>query len=345
MAIINTGSNKMKYISIDLGTAHTLVYLSGIGVIYNEPSIVAYNIKENKIFAVGKEAAKLVGKGNKSIRVVRPMVDGVITDVRATQAQLNYIFTRLGLKKDLKNSVILMASPSVCTELEKKALVKIGHSFGAKHVYIEEEVKMSALGANIDINKPTGQFIVDMGGGTTDIAVITSGDLVVSDSVKVAGNFLTLEVLKYIRSQHGLEIGERTAEQIKTEIGSLVKYNDERKIKVYGRDVVSGLPREIEVSPSEIREVLKVPITKIIELIVKILEQTPPELAGDIFRNGITLCGGSAKIKNIDRYISETLSLPVRVADEPLLCVINGTKKFENDIFEKVGTSNKEVSY
>lgn len=342
------GSKKTVFVSMDLGTANTLVYVSGQGVVYNEPSIVAYKIKENRIIAVGAEAYKMVGKGNKSIRIVRPMVDGVITDIRATEAQLRYIFNKLRISKTLKHSIMLLACPSVITELEKAALKKIAMNLGAERVFVEEEVKMAALGGGVNIYAPSGNLIVDMGGGTTDIAVISSGDIVLSKSVKVAGNYLNDEIQKFIRSQYGLEIGNKTSESIKIEIGSLAKYPDERRMKVYGRDVVSGLPREIEMTPEEAREVLKVPVSRIIDLTVQVLEETPPELAGDIFRNGVTICGGGALIKGIDKYFTDTLQLPTKVGEQPLLAVINGTKKFESDIFDilkEEAMHTRELSY
>ncbi|QGS51713.1 rod shape-determining protein [Spiroplasma tabanidicola] len=327
---------KPLYVSLDLGTAYTLVYISGQGIVYNEPSIVAYKIAENKIVAVGEEAYKMIGKANKNLRIVRPMVDGVITDIKATQSQLNHIFARLRLTKALQGSVILMACPSVITELEKNALRKIATNLGAAHVFVEEEVKMAALGGGVNINSPTGQLVIDMGGGTSDVAVIASGDIVSSKSIKVAGNTLNEEILKFIRAQYGMEVGIKTAETVKIQMGSLAKYPDERSMKVYGRDVVSGLPREIEITPPEIREVLKVPLSKIIDLTVRVLEETPPELAGDIFRNGIVLCGGTALIKGIDKYFGDTLQLPVKVGEQPLLAVINGTRKYEEDIYDKL---------
>ncbi len=324
----------ITFVSMDLGTANTLVYISGQGIVYNEPSIVAYRIKENRIIAVGKEAFKMIGKGNKSIRVVSPMVGGVITDIRATEAQLKYIFNKLRLAKQLKNSVMLLACPSVITELEKAALKKIAMNLGAERVFVEEEVKMAALGGGVNIYAPSGNLVVDIGGGTSDIAVISSGDIVISKSVKVAGVYLNEEIQKYVRSQYGLEIGIKTAERIKVEIGSLYKFADERKVKVYGRDVVSGLPREIEVTPEEVRGVITVPVSRIIDMVVQTLEETPAELAGDIFQNGITICGGGGLIKGIAEFFTSTLQLPAAIGEQPLLAVINGTKKFENDIAE-----------
>ncbi|AGM24962.1 rod shape-determining protein [Spiroplasma chrysopicola] len=346
MAVFST--KKPNFISMDLGTSYTLVYVAGTGVVYNEPSIVAYRIKDNHIIAVGNEAYKMIGKGNKAIRIVRPMEDGVITDIRATEAQLRYIFNRLRIAKQLKGSIMLLACPSTVTELEKNALKRIATNLGADKVFVEEEVKMAALGGGVDIYKPVGNLVIDSGGGTTDVAVLSSGDLVLSKSVKVAGNLFNEEILKYIRSQYGLEIGIKTAEIIKIEIGSLAKYSDERKIKIYGRDIVSGLPREIEVGPEEIREVLKVPVSRIIDLVVQVLEETPPELAGDIFRNGMTICGGGALIRGIDKYFEDTLQLPAKIGEQPLLAVINGTIKFESDIFEllrREHTKQQELNY
>ncbi|AKU80303.1 rod shape-determining protein [Spiroplasma turonicum] len=328
--------HRQTFVSIDLGTSNTLVYISDQGVVYNEPSIIAYRIKENSIVAIGKEAYKMIGKGNKNIRIIKPMVDGVITDIRATESQLRYIFKRLKVEKWLNNCIMLLACPSVVTELEKTALSKIAKNLGAQEVFVEEEVKMAALGGGVNIYAPTGNLIVDTGGGTTDIAVIASGDIVLSKSVKVAGNYLNDECQKFLRSQYGLEIGSKSAEAIKINIGSLAKYPDERRMKVYGRDVVSGLPREVEVTPEEVREVLKVPVSRIVDLTVQVLEDTPPELAGDIFRNGITICGGGALIKGIDKYFADTLQLPTKIGEQPLLAVINGTRKFESEIWEKL---------
>ncbi|AKX34451.1 cell shape determining protein MreB [Spiroplasma litorale] len=327
-------NRKPIYVSLDLGTAYTLVYISGQGVIYNEPSIVAYKVPENRIVAVGNEAYKMIGKANKNLRIIRPMVNGVITDAKATQAQLDYIFKRLRIEKYLKNSVVLMACPSVITELEKSALKKIAMNLGAADVFVEEEVKMAAIGGGVRVDAPSGHLVVDMGGGTSDAAVLSAGEIVLSKSIKVAGNLLNEEVLKFVKAQYGLEIGIKSAEQAKIKIGSLAKYPDERSIKLYGRDVVSGLPREIEVTPQEMREVLKIPLSKVIDMVVQVLEETPPELAGDIFRNGIVLCGGTAMIKGIDKYFADTLQLPCKISENPLMAVINGTKKYESEVYD-----------
>lgn len=328
--------NERNFVSIDLGTTFTLVYANSQGIVYNEPSIVAYKTKDNKIVAVGHDAYKMIGKGNKSIKIVRPMSDGVITDIKTTTRQLKYIFDRLRMHSVLKGCIMLLACPSVVTKIERDALIKIAKNFGASHVFIEEEVKMAAIGGGVNIFATTGKLVVDSGGGTTDVAVLASGDIVLSKSIKVAGNALNDEIKKYLRGQYGLEVGSKTAESIKINIGSVAKYSDERIMKVYGRDVISGLPRETQITPEEVREVLKIPAAKIIDLIVQVLEETPPELAGDIFRNGIVLCGGGALIRGMDKYLADTLQLPTKVGEQPLLAVINGTKKFESYIFEKM---------
>ncbi|QEH61259.1 rod shape-determining protein MreB [Spiroplasma chinense] len=337
--------NEKKFVSIDLGTSNTLVFVEGQGIVYNEPSIVAYRIRENKIIAVGEEAYKMIGKGNKTIRIVRPMVDGIITDIRTTTAQLSFIFKKLRINSTLKGCIMLLACPSVITQLERTALMKIGLNFGASRVFIEEEIKMAALGGGVNIFAPTGRLVMDIGGGTSDIGVLSSGDLVLSKSVKVAGNAFNEEIQKFVRSQYGMDIGLKTSESIKINIGSIAKYSDERRMKVYGRDIVSGLPREIEVTPEEIREVLKVPVSRIIDLTVQVLEETPPELAGDIFRNGITICGGGGMLKGIDKYVADTLQLPVAIGTQPLLAVINGTIRFESYVYEMIQSENKKGDF
>ncbi|ARU92033.1 cell shape determining protein MreB [Spiroplasma clarkii] len=325
---------KPQFVSMDLGTSYTLVYIEGQGVVYNEPAIVAYNTREQRIVAVGTDAYNMIGKGNRTLKVIRPMMNGVITDIKATLGQLRHIFNKLRIDKQLQGCVMLLACPSKITALEKRALEKIGLSFGASRVFIEEEAKMAALGGGINIDAPKGSLIVDMGGGTSDVAVIASGDIVLSDSIQVAGNVLNEEVLKLIRSEHGLEIGIKTAEAIKIKIGSIGRYNDENSLKVHGRDLVSGLPREIIVYPDEIRDTLRAVVVKIIDLVVTVLEKTPPELAGDIYTSGILLCGGTALLKGMDKYFSESLGLPVRIAQQPLLAVINGTKKYQSYLLD-----------
>ncbi|WP_338981869.1 rod shape-determining protein [Spiroplasma endosymbiont of Eupeodes luniger] len=330
---------KPKYISIDLGTANTLIYISGEGIVYNEPSIIAYNINRNEIIAVGEDARKMVGKGNKNIRVIKPMINGVISDVKATEAQLQYIFMNLKILNRINDAALLLACPSAVTDLEKKALKQIGHNLGAKKVFIEEEIKMAAIGGGVNINNPHGQLIIDMGGGTTDIAVIASGDIVLSKSIKVAGNYFNNEIQKYVRTQYEIEIGSTTAENIKIKIGSLTQYDDENNFEIYGRHYVNGRPQAAILKPEEIRQVLQQTMLPVIEVITQTLEITPAELSGDIYKNGITICGGGALLKGMAKYITEKLQLPAKIGEYPLLAVINGTKKFETDIFEQIQNS------
>lgn len=330
---------KPKYISIDLGTANTLIYISGEGIVYNEPSIIAYNINRNEIIAVGEDARKMVGKGNKNIRVIKPMINGVISDVKATEAQLQYIFMNLKILNRINDAALLLACPSAVTDLEKKALKQIGHNLGAKKVFIEEEIKMAAIGGGVNINNPHGQLIIDMGGGTTDIAVIASGDIVLSKSIKVAGNYFNNEIKKYVRTQYEIEIGSTTAENIKIKIGSLTQYDDENNFEIYGRHYVNGRPQAAILKPEEIRQVLQQTMLPVIEVITQTLEITPAELSGDIYKNGITICGGGALLKGMAKYITEKLQLPAKIGEYPLLAVINGTKKFETDIFEQIQNS------
>lgn len=329
-------SNKKRFISIDLGTANTLIYVSGQEIVYNQPSIIAYNINTNEVVGVGNDAYKMVGKGNKNISVVRPMKEGVIGDINSTKAQLKYIFNHLKLTNYIKGGIILLACPSTITNLEKAALKKIALDLGAKKVFVEEEVKMAALGGGVNIHLPEGQCVVDIGGGTSDVAIVSSGDIVHSESIKIAGNVLNDEIVKYIRSQFGLDIGLKTSEDIKIKVGSVFPYEGDQKTEVFGRDIITGLPRKIEVSADEIREVLIVPVSKIVQLCKQILEITPPALSGDILKNGITLCGGGAQLNGLAKYLSKELGLNVKLVEDPLISVINGTKKFENDILELV---------
>ncbi|WP_342269157.1 rod shape-determining protein MreB [Spiroplasma endosymbiont of Aspidapion aeneum] len=335
---------KPAYVSLDLGTSYTLMYIGGQGIVYNEPSIIALRISDQKIIAVGIEAAKLIGKSNKNIRVVKPMVDGVITDIKTTQTQLEYIVKRLRIEQTIKGCIMVIAYPSIITSLEKSALEKIAYKLGASFVIMQEEVKMAALGGGVNISAPSGQLVIDSGGGTTDIAVLSSGDVVLSKSIKIAGTVLTKEIQKYVRAQHGMDIGETTAENIKIKIGNLVKVGDLDNLYAYGRDLVSGLPRQVLLTPQEIQEVLKVPVSRIIDLAVQVLESTPPELAGDIFRNGITLCGGTSLIKGMAKYVADTIQLPVKMGDQPLLAVINGTRSFESKAIEIYQNSSSNTN-
>lgn len=325
------------FISLDLGTANVLAYVSGQGIVYNEPSLMAYNNKTNSLIALGKDAYDMVGKTNNDIRMVTPLIDGVIADMEAAQDLLKHIFSRIKMMNIWKNAIVLLACPSGVTELEREALKNVAKKMGTELVIIEEEAKMAALGAGINIELPQGHLIIDIGCGTTDLAVISSSDILVSRSIKIAGSHFDDDIRKFVRSEYNIAIGQKTSEDIKKIIGSLVKYNNERSMQIYGRDIVSGLPKEVKISSEEIRNVLLNAFSKITDLVIELLENTPPELAGDIMKNGIIICGGGALIRNIDKYFFDIFQLPTKIASDPLNCVIEGTK-----IFEKVIKKNIE---
>ncbi|WP_338969737.1 rod shape-determining protein [Spiroplasma endosymbiont of Labia minor] len=324
------------FISLDLGTSNILAYVSGQGLVYDQPSLMAYDNNTNKIIAMGDDAYDMLGKTHDHIRIVTPLVDGVIADMDAAKDLLRHLFSRLKMMNIWKNSIVLLACPSGVTELERQALKLVAKEMGASLVIVEEEVKMSALGAGINIELPQGILVVDIGGGTTDIALISTGDIVISRSVKIAGKAFDSEITKYIRSEYNLAIGKRTAEVVKKTVGSLVKYPNERSIQIYGRDIISGLPKEARISSEEVRNILLTAFSKITDLIIEVLENTPPELAGDVMRNGIMVCGGGALIRNIDKYFEGIFQLKTRVAPDPLNCVIDGTRAFEKVIRKRL---------
>ncbi|WP_338985076.1 rod shape-determining protein [Spiroplasma endosymbiont of Diplazon laetatorius] len=330
------------FISLDLGTSNILAYVSGQGIVYNQPSLMAYDVRTNKLVAIGQEAYEMVGKTNDNIRLITPLVDGVIADLDAAQDLLKHIFDRLKMMNFWKSSIVVLACPSGVTELERDALKMVAKDMGASLVVVEEEVKMSALGAGVNIEMPMGHLIVDIGGGTTDIAIISNGDIVISRSVKVAGNALNEEILKYVRAEYNISIGIKTAENIKKSVGSLVKYPNERSMQIYGRDIVSGLPKEVTVNSEEIRNVLLGSFSKITDLVIEIMENTPPELAGDIMKNGMVLCGGGALVRNVDKYFFDIFQLPTKIAADPLNCVIEGTKAYEKIILKRVEAGEYE---
>ncbi|AXK51798.1 rod shape-determining protein [Spiroplasma alleghenense] len=338
-------NSKKEFVALDLGTANIIAYLGGQGIIYNEPSTMAYSTKTNEVLYVGEQAYEMVGKTNEDIRMVVPLVDGVISDMDAAKDLIKIIFQRIKVGEVLKNALVVLACPSGVTELERSALRQVVADMGAKHVLIEEEVKLSAIGAGINIDLPNGHLILDIGGGTTDVAIIASGDIVLSRSLKSAGNAFDEEIRKYIRSEYNVLIGDKTAETIKKDIGSLAKLDNSRTFRAFGRDVISGLPREVIVTPEEIRNALLAPFSKITDLVVEVMENTPEELAGDIIKNGITICGGGALLRGIDTYFSSIFQLPVFCAKDPLLTVIDGAKEYEKTIehwFEVAAARDKK---
>ena len=323
------------FISIDLGTANTLIYISGQGIVYNEPTILAYNAKNGKILYIGNKAHNMRGKVHQFINLVKPLEDGVISDLEATQDLLEYIFAKLKLSELWKNAIVLLAAPSGVTELEQQALREICHKMGARYVFIEQEAKMAALGLGVNINKPRGRLVVDIGGGTTDIAVVAAGDIVAGDSIKVAGNYIDREIQKLIRTKYNVAIGLLTSEKIKKSISGLLDLEGEERVGAYGRNVSTGLPIVFGVDPRDIRKLLlDDAVARIVNAIAQLLEITPPELAADIKQSGIYLCGGGALLKGLDLFLEEKFKLPVTIAPHPLLSVIEGTKLFERQIVE-----------
>ncbi|WP_338969745.1 rod shape-determining protein [Spiroplasma endosymbiont of Labia minor] len=325
-------TQRKEFVALDLGTANTIAYLGGQGIIYNEPSYIAYDNFTNSIIASGEEAAEMLGKTNSDIRITVPLIDGVIADMDAAKDLIKIIFQRIKLEGVLRKALVVLACPSGVTELEKESLRQVLVDMGARKVLVEEEVKLSAIGAGINIQLSSGNLVVDIGGGTTDVAILSSGDIVVSRSIKVAGNNFNEEIRKYIRAEYNVLVGIKTAERIKKEIGALTKIDNSRTYRAYGRDVISGLPREVVLSPEEVKNTLLSPFSKITDLIVEVMENTPAELAGDIIRNKITICGGGALIRGVDTYFESIFQLGVKIAPEPLLNVIEGAKQYEKNI-------------
>lgn len=323
-----------NYIAIDLGTANTLVYISGQGIVYNEPSIIAYDVSaaEKKFIALGHEAFAMTGKTNVNTKIIKPLVDGVISDLEAAQDLLKAIFSKMLLMNVWKNAIVVLACPSGVTQLERDGLKKVAYNMGAKNVVVEEEVKMAALGADINISLPIGNLVIDIGGGTTDIAILASQGVIISRSIKVAGNYLDDEIQKHIRNTYNIAIGAKSTIELKHSISSLADNEDNKKFTAYGRDVISGMPREIIISAEEIRPIIIAQFDRISEVIGEVLELTPPELAGDIIKNGLTLCGGGALIKGIDTYFKNKFNIRVKISNDPLKCVIEGTKRIEKEI-------------
>ena len=329
MNLFNLGS---KDIGIDLGTANILVTLKGKGIILNEPSVVAIDTSTRNILATGFEAKEMLGRTPEKIRAVRPMKDGVIADFTATQLMLKNIIYKICRRYSIGKPRVVVGVPSGITEVEERAVEEAILQAGAREVYLIEEPMAAAIGANMDIAEPSGNIIVDIGGGTTEVAVVSLGGVVVSNSIRIAGDDLDEDIVNHVKRERNLAIGETTAEQIKKEIGCAMPLMLEASMEVRGRDLSSGLPETITVTSSEIEEAMKESISKIVDVVKLTLEKTPPELASDIMEKGIVLAGGGALIKNLDKLISEKTDMPVYVAEEPLDCVVKGTGKTLEDL-------------
>ena len=322
----------MKDIGIDLGTANILIYVKNEGIVLNEPSVVAIEKETKRPLAFGEKASLMLGKTPGKYVAIKPMKDGVIADFEITLMMLNYFVNKVkgfGFRKPR----IIICCPTDTTEVEKNALREAAERLGAKRVYLEEEPKVAAIGTGIDISKPNGNMIIDIGGGTTDIAILSLGDIVISKSLKIAGNTFDNDIKDYIKDKYKLLIGERTAQSIKHEIGTVYKEDKKKSMKVKGRDLVTGLPKTVNISSDEVCCALKNNIEKIIEATKQVLEETPPELSADIMENGIMLTGGGSLIRGIDKLFSERLTVPVTISSNPLTSVVEGTGIMLNNIY------------
>ncbi len=323
-------------IGIDLGTANTLVYVKGKGVIINEPSVVAVNKKTGKILAIGTEAKKMVGKTPAHIVATRPLVEGVISDFEVTEQMLTYFINKVrdGRFSSLIKPRVLVGIPSGVTEVEKRAVQEATLSGGAGEAYLIDEPIAAAIGARLPIQEAGGNMIVDIGGGTSEIAVISLGGAVVAKSLRVGGDKMNEDIINYVRENFSLLLGEKTAEDVKVAIGSAYRLDQPIKIAIRGRDLITGLPKEIEVSDSDIRQATQKSVRIIINTIKTVLETTPPELLGDIMRRGVILAGGGSLLRGLDRLIAEQTEMPVKVVDDPLTAVVRGTGIVLEDIDE-----------
>src|SRR5574344_2830055 len=317
-------SDKMftKDIGIDLGTANVLIYVKGQGIVLNEPSVVAIDSETREVLAVGKEARDMLGRTPGKVKAIRPLKDGVIADFEVTEIMLNYFIKKINGKSMFSRPKILICCPSNITQVEQNAIKDAAERTGAKKVYLEEEPKVAAIGAGLDIGAPCGNMVIDVGGGTPDIALLSLGDIVTPSSIKIAGDKFDSDISKYIKNKYKLLIGDRTAENIKLNIGSVYPGI---KMEVRGRDMVTGLPLTIAVTSEEITEALKESIHIIVNTAKGVLEQTPPEISADIIDKGIIITGGGALIKGFDKLLEAELKVPVYIAESPLTCVVEGT--------------------
>lgn len=314
-----------KKIGIDLGTANTLVHIPKKGIVVNEPSVVAISLADNKILAVGEEAKRMLGRTPEEITVTCPLKDGVIADYRITEAMLRYLIDKVMPRIRFFRPEVMVSVPAGITSTERRAVVDATIKAGAKTAYIIKEPVAAAIGAEIPIEEPSGNLIVDIGGGTSEVAVLSLGGIVASASTRVGGMKIDLAIANYIRKKYGLAIGVQTAEQVKIKIGSALPVEREKKIEIRGRDMIAGLPKTITVSTNEVCEAIQDELREIIQTIKHVLQETPPELSADVMDKGMVLSGGGAMLPNIDKLIIETLGVPAYIADEPLLCVAKGT--------------------
>ena len=314
-------------IGIDLGTANTLVYMRGKGIVMREPSVVAVDVKKEEVLAVGSEAKDMIGRTPGSITAVRPLKDGVIADFEVTEAMLRYFIKRALKSSFLNRPRLIVCIPSGVTEVERRAVDESARAAGAREVELIEEPMAAAIGAGLRVEEAAGCMVVDIGGGTSEVAVISLGDIVTAQSVRIAGDDFDEAIISYVKKKYNLLIGERTAEDLKILIGSAFPYEGEGSMDVKGRNLVDGLPKNIVISAEEVREALSEPVSSIVDAIKSTLERTPPELSADIIDNGIMLTGGGALLRGLDMLINRETGMLVHVAEDPLDCVVNGTGK------------------
>jgi rod shape-determining protein MreB and related proteins len=319
-------------IGIDLGTATTLVYVKGEGVVLCEPSVVAIERGTSHVLAVGEEAKRMLGRTPGNIVAIRPMRDGVITDFEITEAMLRHFIRKVKHRRFQVRPRIVIAIPSGITEVERRAVKESAERAGAREVYLIEEPVAAAIGVGLPIDEPLGNMIIDVGGGTTEIAVISLAGIVFSKSIRIGGDEMNEAIIEYLKKTYNLMIGERTSEDIKIKIGSAYPLEEEMSMEVKGRDLVAGLPKAVTVTSEEVREALQEPLRAILEITKISLERTPPELAADLIEHGIVMAGGGALLRGLDKLISEETGLPVHVADDPLTAVANGTGKVLNEM-------------
>jgi rod shape-determining protein MreB len=314
-----------KHVGIDLGTANVLIYVKGEGIVLDEPSVVAIEADTKKCLAVGSEAKAMLGRTPGRVNAIRPLRDGVIADFEVTEVMLDYFIRKLKLKGMFARPTILICCPSNITSVERNAIKDAAYRSGARRVYIEEEPKVAAIGAGLDISKPTGNMVLDIGGGTTDVAILSLNDIVTSTSLKIAGDKLDRDIIKYIKDNYKLLIGERMAEDIKKNIGTAWRGSRSDSMEVSGRDLVTGLPHTISITSDETEMAMHESLMDIVRACRTVLEQTPPELSADVITRGIVLTGGGALLQGIDQLMMNELGVPVYVAENALTCVVEGT--------------------
>ena len=333
--------------AVDLGTANTLVYVRRKGVLVDEPSVVALNDTTGEVLAVGHEAKRMIGRTPDNITALRPLKDGVIADFEATEQMLRFFIQRVHRRRYFAKPRMVICVPSGITAVEQRAVKEAGYQAGARRVYIIEEPMAAAIGAGLPVHQPTGNMVVDVGGGTTEVAVISLGGIVTSLSIRTAGDDIDHAIVQYLKKEHALLLGERTAEEVKMSLGSAYPMENEIKGEIRGRDLVSGLPRTVELSTSEIRHAIEEPLHAIVDAVRATLDQTPPELAGDIMDRGIVLTGGGALLRGLDDRIRHETGMPVHLADNPLTSVAMGAGRCveEFEALQQVLVSDKRRAY